>query len=157
MHTLQPILEQMPLFKGMKTEHIALVAGCAANVRFEPGHFIGRRGAPADRFWIIREGIVALEIHEPDRGAAVLMTLGPGDVVGWGWILPPYVFHYDIRAQGPVRALSLDGKCLRDKFASDHELGYELVTRFSRVVVRRLEAVSLQLLDVYGDRHVDVP
>ena len=46
-----------------------------------------------------------------------------------------------------------DGLCLRGKFANDPELGYELMQRFSQVILRRLEAMSIQLLDLYGDHY----
>ena len=44
----------------------------------------------------------------------------------------------------------LDGACLRGKCEEDHDLGYELLMRFAQVIVERLQATRLQLLDVYG-------
>jgi hypothetical protein len=51
-----------------------------------------------------------------------------------------------------TRAIALDGKCLRKKSEEDHDLGYELLRRFSSIIVERLEATRLQLLDVYKAR-----
>jgi hypothetical protein len=51
-----------------------------------------------------------------------------------------------------VRAIALDGKCLRTKCEQNHDLGYELLKRFSQIMSRRLDATRLQLLDVYGAR-----
>ena len=45
---------------------------------------------------------------------------------------------------------SLDGKCLREKCEQNHDLGYELLKRFSQIIDSRLEATRFQLLDVYG-------
>jgi CRP/FNR family cyclic AMP-dependent transcriptional regulator len=151
MQTLEPIVAKLPLFAGMKEEHLALIAGCTTNVRFEEGEVIGRAGETADRFWIIREGQVALELDAPGRGSVVVLTVGPDDVLGWSWLLPPHQLHFDMRALVPTRALMFQGHCLRGKFSSDHELGYEMLRRFMGVIVERLEATSLQLLDVYGD------
>jgi hypothetical protein len=33
----------------------------------------------------------------------------------------------------------------------DHDFGYELMMRFATVMIARLQAARLQLLDVYGD------
>ena len=153
METLEPIVAEQPLFKGLKPEHIRLIAGCAANARFEAGQFMGRAGEPADRFWIIRQGHVALEIHAPGRGPLTVQSIGENDVVGWSWLVPPYQLRFDVHALSSTRVLAIDGKCLRGKFAKDPELGYELMQRFSQVILRRLEAMSIQLLDLYGDHY----
>ena len=153
METLEPIVSGLPFFKGMKPEHIQIITGCAANARFEAGEFLGRSGGPADRFWLIRQGRVALEIHAPGRGQLTVQTLGDDEVVGWSWLVPPYQLRFDVHAVTSTRVLMFDGKCLRGKFASDPELGFELLQRFSQVILRRLDAMSIQLLDLYGDHH----
>jgi hypothetical protein len=51
-----------------------------------------------------------------------------------------------------TRAITLDGNCLRQKSEEDHDLGYELLKRFSGIIVERLEAARLQLLDIYKAR-----
>jgi hypothetical protein len=51
-----------------------------------------------------------------------------------------------------TRALVFDAKCLRAKCEEDHDLGYEILTRFVNVISVRLDATRLQLLDIYG-RH----
>jgi CRP-like cAMP-binding protein len=151
--TLEPIVAALPLFQGLRPAHMQLISGCAANVRCEAGEFLGREGQPADKFWVIRQGRVALEIHAPGRGPLTVQTIGEGDVVGWSWLVPPYQLRFDVHAVTSTRALMFDGKCLRGKFANDPELGYEMMQRFSRVILRRLEAMSIQLLDLYGDHY----
>ena len=148
--TLRPILERIPLFEGMHPEHIELIAGCAANVRFEAGEFAARQGEAADRFFIVREGRLALQLHTPGRGEMTILTVGENEVFGWSWLVPPYRWHFDVRAVTPTHVLALDGRCLRKKFEDDPRLGYELMMRFAQLTTRRLEAVSLQLLDLYG-------
>ena len=151
MQTLEPIVAELPLFKGLKPEHIKLISGCASNARYDAGTFVGREGHPADKFWVLREGRMALQIHAPGRGPLTILTLGENDAVGWSWLVPPYQLRFDIHVVQTTRALVFDGKCLRGKFASDPELGFELLQRFSQVILRRLDAMSIQLLDLYGD------
>jgi hypothetical protein len=94
---------------------------------------------------------VQLEIFAPGRGAVTIQTVDEGDVVGWSWLFPPFRWHFDARALDSVRAVAFDGACLRDKCDDDHSLGYELLRRFSPVMLARLQATRLQLLDVYGN------
>jgi CRP/FNR family transcriptional regulator, cyclic AMP receptor protein len=150
MESLESTLAEHPFLKGMSDEHIQLLTGCASNVRFDPGVFVFRAGEEANQFYILREGKVALEIFSPDRGSITIQTLGKGEILGWSWLLPPYVWRFDARALEMVRAIALDGKCLRTKSEADKVLGYELLKRFAGVIEQRLVATGLQLLDVYG-------
>jgi len=149
MENLERIIAEHPFFSGMATEHLRLLAGCASNTRFDAGHFILREGEEANEFYLIRHGKVALEVYTPDRGAVTIQTLGPGEILGWSWLVPPYRWKFDARAVELTRALALDGKCLREKSESDCQLGYELLKRFSQVMVDHLQAARLQLLNVY--------
>ncbi len=152
METLERILAEHPFFSGLPADHLGLLVGCAENVRVDAGRFLCHEGEEADRFFLVRAGRVALEIAVPGGSPATLQTLGPGEILGWSWLIPPYHWPFDARAVEQTRALALDGTCLRQKCEADHELGYELLKRFARVIERHLEATRLQLLDVYGAR-----
>jgi len=152
METLERILSEHPFFAGMAEEHMDLLVGCASNVRFEAGQFILREGQQANNFYLIRQGQVSLEIYAPDRGSITIQTLGAGEILGWSWLVPPYYWRMDARALELTRAIALDGKCLREKCEKDHHLGYELLKRFSQVMVEHLTSTRLQLLNVY-DTH----
>jgi CRP-like cAMP-binding protein len=111
---------------------------------------IFREGDEANQFFLIREGRVAIEVFSEARGPVTIQTLNAGEILGWSWLVPPYFWRFDARAVDEVRALALDGKCLREKCETDPRLGYELLKRFALVITRRLEATRMQLLDVYG-------
>lgn len=148
--SLEPVLSKHPFLEGLKPRHLELIVGCASNVRFDAGKFIFRQGQEADKFYIIRQGLVSLELYSPQKGAISLQTLRDGDILGWSWLIPPYNWRFDARALELTRAIALDGKCLRGKCDDDHDLGYELLKRFSDVMAKTLEAARLQILDVYG-------
>jgi CRP/FNR family transcriptional regulator, cyclic AMP receptor protein len=150
MRTLADLVAESPTFSGMAPERLAIVTGCASNTGFDAGETIFREGDPADVFYLVRTGTVALEIHAPGRGGLTIETLHEGDVLGWSWLFPPHRWQFDARALAPVRAVAFDGACLRGKSEADPALGYDLMTRFARVMVERLQATRLRLLDVYG-------
>ncbi len=150
-HTLEPILREHPFFYGMADSHIQLIAGCSKNVRFDAGDVIFREGEPADQFYLVREGLVSVQLVIPHRGLTTLLTVGEGEVMGWSWLFAPYRWRFDARAQRPTHALAFDGKCLRAKCEEDHSLGYEIYKRFMQIVTERLESTRLQLLDLYAN------
>jgi len=147
---LDRIIHQHRFFAGLDEQFLKLVVGCAKNVRFESGQYLFREGSPADQFYLLREGRVALEIAAPGRAALSFLTVNEGEVVGVSWLIPPYRWTYDGRAMGLVRAIALDAKCLRDKCEENHDLGYEMMKRVVPIIVQRLHATRLQVLDVYG-------
>jgi CRP-like cAMP-binding protein len=149
--TLEPLLAAHPFFAGLDPAHLRLLVACATNVRIDAGAFLFRAGEEANQFWLVREGRVALEILAPGRSALVLQTVGAGEILGWSWLVPPYQWLFDARAVEMVRAIALDGRCLRGKCEADHDLGYELLKRFAHIMEERLQAARLQLLDLYGD------
>lgn len=150
MKAMDALIAEMPAFAGLAPAQLELIAGCATNVRAAAGEHLFREDQQADVFYAIRHGSVALELHVPARDAVTIDTLHDGDLLGWSWLFPPYRWEFDGRAREDTALISFDGACLRGKCEGDHELGYELMKRFAQVIIARLQATRLRLLDVYG-------
>jgi len=152
MEGLERIVREHPFFAGFAEPFCDLVSGCAKNVRFEAGHYLFHEGEPADQFYLLRHGRVALMITMPGRGALTIQTVSEGEVAGVSWLVPPYRWTYDAKALELTRALAIDAKCLRQKCEEDHDLGFDMMKRFMPVLVERLHAARLQMLDVYSTK-----
>ncbi|QSR85474.1 cyclic nucleotide-binding domain-containing protein [Methylacidimicrobium sp. B4] len=147
----KPNLAKHPFFAGIDPAIVETLAECAHRVSFPAGQFLAREGEPASGFFLLESGTVALELHRPGRMPIVLETLREGEVVGTSWVIAPYRWSCDVRAVEPIEGIAIGARCLRGKSESDPQLGYELLKRFLPLFVQRLEAVRLQLLDVYGE------
>jgi CRP-like cAMP-binding protein len=150
MKRLDELVGQSPIVVGLNQRHLDLIVGCGENVAFQPGAYIFREGDPADTFYLLRHGRVLLETFIPGRGALTIETIDEGDVLGWSWLFSPYRWHYDARTLETVRAIAFDGTCLRGKCDADPVFGYELLRRFAPVMLERLQATRLRLIDMYG-------
>ncbi len=150
MEGLDRILKEHPFFTAFSPEHIQLLAGCARNHRFAAGEYLFHEGDPADEFFLIRQGKVALEITAPGREPIVFETLSDGEVAGASWLVAPYRWMFDARATTLTRAIGMDAKCLRGKCDTDHNLGYEMMKSVLSILVKRLDHTRLQIIDVYG-------
>jgi CRP-like cAMP-binding protein len=148
--SLESIIRNHPFFMGLDEEFCKLVCGCAKNVVFPAGGYLFHEGLPADEFYLLRHGRVAVQVTSPGRGAITFQTLGEGEILGLSWLIPPYRWSYDAKALEPTRAIAMDAACLRQKCEADHDLGYELMKRIASVLIQRLQATRLQILDVYG-------
>ncbi|TLQ48670.1 cyclic nucleotide-binding domain-containing protein [Streptomyces marianii] len=111
---------------------------------------IFEEGGEADRFWVIRSGTVALDVHVPGRGQAVVETIGRGALLGWSWLCPPRRWHLGAETRGPVRAWEFDAAAVRGLCSERPELGLALVTVVAETIGDRLRATRTRLLDLYG-------
>ncbi len=152
METLEPILAQHPFFQDIEPSHRQLMASCASNTRFPAGADLFCEGTAANQFYLVRHGRVALQVFIPGQGRVTIETIQAGDVLGWSWLFPPYRWHFDAQALALTRVIAFDGDCLRTKCDEDPNLGYVLMQRFAQIMMQRLQATRLQLLDVYGVR-----
>ena len=149
MQTIEQYLPDHPFFAGLDDEAITLVTGCAVNAHLRPGDHLFREGEPADTFYVVRSGRVAIRMRQP-TGTVVVDTARDGDVVGWSWLVPPYRWTFDAVATEETSVVRLDGACLRGKCEADPALGYDLLQRVVRVMSTRLHSARVRLLDLYG-------
>jgi CRP/FNR family transcriptional regulator, cyclic AMP receptor protein len=147
---MRELVATHPLLAGLPAPVLADLSGCARNVTFRGGGLVLAEGEPADTFYLLRRGRVAIEVGAPGKGALVVETLGPGASIGWSWLIPPYRWQFDVRALDDVGAIALDAACLRGRAEADPVLGYELLKRVSGVLLQRLQATRVRLLDLYG-------
>jgi CRP/FNR family transcriptional regulator, cyclic AMP receptor protein len=146
MELLERALAQHPFLAGLDRRYARQLAGLASHKSFGAHQVIFDEGRPANEFYLICKGKVAVETALLGCESLVIQALGPGEVLGWSWLLPPYEWHYSARATGPTEVVALDGKALRARCEEDHDLGYEMMRRFALVIVQRLAATRARLL-----------
>ena len=147
---LSEIMRQHPFLAGLSFEHMQTLIGCATNVRFADNVTIIQEGQIANKFYLIRSGRIALQMDVPGKESLRIQTVGPGEILGWSWLISPYRWHFSGVSVIETRAVALDAECLRNKCETDPKLGYEMLQRLAQVMERRLDATRLQLIDMYG-------
>ncbi|HMF19511.1 MAG TPA: cyclic nucleotide-binding domain-containing protein [Gemmataceae bacterium] len=147
--TEQTTMSSHPFLNGLGEQYRTLLSSEARPFTATPGELLAREGEPAKKYFLIQAGHVALDLHAPGRGVVSIQTVGPGEVVGWSWLVPPNRWQFDCRAVDSVGGLVLDADWLRQKCEQDHELGYHLLKELVKVIGNRLAATRVQLLDIY--------
>lgn len=141
-----------PFLAGMNRNHLILLTDCAVARHFDADQTILREGEFANGFYLIETGKVSLESEIGFGESIVLQTIGAGDLLGWSWMFPPYVWQFTARAVESTTALFFYAAILREYCEKDHSLGYELLKRISAVMVTRLQAAHGQMLSLYSNR-----
>jgi CRP/FNR family transcriptional regulator, cyclic AMP receptor protein len=135
-----------PFLDDLDPEHLAILASCAMPTRFVTDQIIFREGDMANRFYLILDGRVGVEMHAQDRPPVLVEHLAAGDVLGWSWLFPPYIWNFTARAVEPVRAAFFYGTWLREQCEVKPAFGYELMKRTAAVTIRRLQATRRELV-----------
>jgi CRP/FNR family cyclic AMP-dependent transcriptional regulator len=145
---LRSIIARHPFFEHMCDTHLDALTGCAMQTQFSREDFIFHQGDVANRFYLIEDGCVALESNQPGHGTIRIQTLGPGDALGWSWLFPPHIWRFSARVIEPTRAIFFYGTWLRAQFEQHPGLADELMRRMAQLVVERLQATQLQLVEI---------
>ena len=135
-----------PFLAGMNPMQLALVTDCAMATHFKRGETILREDEFANRCYLLETGKVLVESESDFSEPLVIETIGAGDLLGWSWMFPPYVWQFTARAIEPTTTIFFYGTTLRELCEKDHSLGYELLKRISAVMVKRLQASHNQML-----------
>jgi len=139
-------------FKSFKKEHVDELVDCANEVRFKKGEFIFKEGDEAKEFFLISRGSVDLELFSPERGLSQIENIGEREVLGWSWLYSPYKWRFDAKAAENIEAIIFNGKKLREKCEKNHELGYRVYKLFSQIIVERLQAARMEILELYSQK-----
>lgn len=145
--SLEGVIETHPFLFGLDPKYYHFLRGCATMRRFAAQEQIFQEGEPADSFYVILSGDVALETVVPTAGTATIQTIGSGQALGWSWLFPPYQWHFTARAIEPTEVVAFEAAALRDKAEEDRDFRNEILTRVSKVLVNRLEHAKRQLID----------
>jgi CRP-like cAMP-binding protein len=152
MDTCKPVISAHAFLRSFAPGYLEILDGCAEPREFRAGEVIFREGEVADRFYLIESGKVALESHLPSHGHLAVQELGRDEVLGWSWLFPPYIWHFQARAVEATRTVCYNGAHLLVACERNHEFGYDLMKRLTQVLIRRLQATQKQLVKLHVTR-----
>lgn len=125
------------------------LARAGRDVGYRAGQRLIVEGQRADRCWLIRTGRILLDSQVPGRGDVVVQSIGPGDLLGWSWLVPPYRWHFGAVTAEPVQAIEFEAAGLAEIADADPRFGRELTLLMFEALLGRLQATRARLLDLY--------
>ena len=147
---IDTIIARHEFFKEFRPEHLEILQACAQEARYNRDQYLTRQGQGAERFFLIRKGLVRVELLGDDGKPIPIQTVGPDEIVGWSWMVPPYRWNFDVRAQETTIAIVFDGSALRKNCEKDFELGFRILQRVNTALHQRLAAMRGQLLELHS-------
>ncbi|MBW2094036.1 MAG: cyclic nucleotide-binding domain-containing protein [Deltaproteobacteria bacterium] len=130
-------MQKVDIFKPLSEEMIEKLAALVDVTTAEKGDYLFHDGDVAESFYILKEGKVTLEFHQPD-GSINTEIVNPGMGVGCPSLagLPRYTGH--ARCETASRFLRWPQSGLQELFNEDNRLGYLLVKASSKMLSKRI-------------------
>lgn len=145
---LEEWLRQHEFFRGLPSHYLPLLASCAKKKSFAIGEFIIQEQQPAHEFFLLARGSVRLQVHNIADVLAIETLQAPA-IMGWSWLTPPQLWHYDALALDYVESVVIQTPTLLQAMDSDAVLGREIYQRFLPIIAERVHAMQVQMLDIY--------
>ena len=141
-----------PFLTGMCESHLRMLADHATHVQFPAGTRVFHEGDHAEHFYLIQRGKVGLQAHSAGH-AVPIQSIGSGEVLGWSWLFPPYCWHFDAVAEEDTDAISFPAARLRADCETDKTYGYALMKQVAELLIHRLQATRLKLVQAHKIEH----
>lgn len=140
-------LAEQDFFIGLDPSFLAFLAGCATPRALKTDDILFRHDRRAQQFYFVRRGVISIEVAAISGPALEMQHLGPGEIVGWSWLISPYRWHFQARALEDSDVLVFDSDAILARCESDPKFGYELFKRFSALMSRRLAFAREKMME----------
>jgi len=147
---LMNILREVRFLQDVNEEHLEKIADIAQFVSYDDNAMVFRDGDPANSVYFVVSGGISLEMCAPGLGCKKILTMGPGELVGWSAVLGQSQLTASARAMNPTSLVQIHAGLLLTLCDHDARFGYEIMRRTSLALAKRLSATRMQLLDMYG-------
>ncbi|MCB0193975.1 MAG: cyclic nucleotide-binding domain-containing protein [Anaerolineae bacterium] len=148
--TILMALQEAQFTRTLKQAHLEKLASMAFEVTYREGEILYGEGDLGDVIYIIEQGHVAVETHLPDQGRVTMLTIGPGQLLGWSAFFPDKRKTAGSRALTNVRAVAISTPQLREACQHDYEFGYAIAVRIADLIAERLKSTRTRLIDTFA-------
>ena len=145
--SIEDYLSTHDFFSGMEDSFLQFLSDSATELQLPAGDVLFQYGKPADKFYLLREGQVSIQVPALMGPALDIQTLGDDQILGWSWLIPPYRWNFLARALEDSELLEFDGSAILARCQEDPKFGYELFKRFATLMSERLNAARQKMMD----------
>lgn len=143
-------LKSHPRFKQLSDTLIKQLTDAGRVLSFKQGEHLFAQDQQADHFYLVLNGDVSVEIPAIYGPPLVVQSLKQGNILGWSWLIPPYLWTFEAIAESDTEVIEFDGEKLRHACEQDHDLGYELMKVFSGLMSERLHEARRKMMESWS-------
>ena len=143
-------LSNHTFFSGLREDFVTLLGQYVSTLEVEKGHILFQQGERADKFYIIRHGRISVQIPALMGPTLEIQSLRTDQVLGWSWLISPYQWHFQAKAEENSMLLAFDGASILEKCEQEPKFGYELLKRFAALMSERLDVSRQKMMDEWN-------
>ena len=150
MPSIDDYLSTHAFFAGLNEDYLKLLAGFATETKVARGNVLFQQGKPADKFYLVRKGLVSVQVPALVGPPLEMQVLGENQMLGWSWLIPPYRWNFLARAVEDSELIEFDGAAILARCEADPKFGYELFKRFTALMSERIDSSSQKMMDQWN-------
>ncbi|HPC73329.1 MAG TPA: cyclic nucleotide-binding domain-containing protein [Syntrophales bacterium] len=145
------ILRESNILKNLSDAQLEKLAAFAISESHPAGTLLYKEGDPANKFYLVEEGKVFLEM-KTDMGPArpplqvTIDVITKGEGMGWSAFVEPNLYTLSGVCMDATKLISFESGKLRDLMDKDPELGYKLLKGINKLLASRLSHTRILLV-----------
>ncbi|MGR8951450.1 MAG: Crp/Fnr family transcriptional regulator [Gammaproteobacteria bacterium] len=137
-------------FSELSNDVLNFLSECSSAREIKKGQILFQQGENADRFFVVRNGRITIQMPAIMGPSLEIQSLGKDQVLGWSWLIVPYKWNFQAKAEEDSELLQFDGAAILARCEQDPKFGYELLKKFAGLMSVRLDAARLKMMDEWN-------
>lgn len=143
-------LSSHEFFSGFNDDILKFLCECSSMHEIKKGQILFRQGENADKFYVLRNGCISIQMPAIMGPNLEIQTLGKDQVLGWSWLIPPFKWSFQAMAEEDSGLLMFDGTAILARCEREPKFGYELLKKFAALMSMRLDAARQKMMDEWN-------
>ncbi|ESS73817.1 cyclic nucleotide-binding protein [Methyloglobulus morosus KoM1] len=137
-------------FSGLSEETLKYLCEYSSEFAIKKGQILFQQGENADKFYVVRNGRIAIQMPAIIGPSLEIQTLGKDQVLGWSWLISPYKWNFQAMPEEDSELLMFDGTTILARCEKEPKFGYELLKKFAALMSVRLDAARQKMMDEWN-------
>ena len=142
-------LESIRFLNGVSADDLEQLADIARLEEFEEGDVLFAAGDSVDNVYLVVGGEITLEVNGSGVSPQRLLTVGPGESLGWSALIRRRQRVSTAKVSAPTLVFRIDGEQLLAVCEQNTRLGYQIMRSTAAALADRLHAMRMRFLEVY--------
>jgi CRP/FNR family transcriptional regulator, cyclic AMP receptor protein len=137
-------------FSEFSADGLKFLSDCSAIRQISKGEILFRQGEKADKFYVVRRGCISVQMPAVMGPNLEIQSLNKDQLLGWSWLIPPYKWTFQTKAEEDSELLMFDGTAILARCEEDSKFGFELLKKFATLMSVRLDAARKKMMDEWN-------
>ena len=137
-------------FSQFRDDDLKFLCECSSMREIKKGQILFRQGEHADKFYVVRSGRISIQMPAIMGPTLEIQAVDEGQVLGWSWLISPYKWNFQTKAEEDSELLQFDGAAILARCEQEPKFGYELLKKFAALMSDGLNAARQKMMEEWN-------